>query len=558
MPIDISIITEHLQQMQLFHDLSGEDLSTIGSRLRDYVLPRGEILFSEGDVGENFYLIYRGEVSVWVQEGENIRELATLETGDYFGEEALLLQRPRSASITATTDTILLFLDKENFDWLLSTYSNVKYNLATTAATHEQARKLKFQWLNEGEVIYLITRRHPMSIFFDMFKPGLLLLVACFLFLFSFIAPTPSTQLLPIVIGSILVLLSIIWGIWESIDWRNDYFIITNQRAVWLEKVILQSASRQEAPLSAIQSVNILTSQLGRILNYGNVIIRTYTGQLVMTFVDQPDSMKVLIHELMLRSRKKTQTAEESSMRQAIRIGLGLTEGEVDPVRIGVIPHEDEHANHRGSRIFSTRSVKDGIITYHKHWYVLFLKTWMPMLFIFGVIFVMIFLIWRDFASSEAVYPPMTSSLLLGFLFLLPPTAVLVYQYLDWKNDIYRLTKDSIVDSEKKPLGTEVTKSAPLKNVLSLEHQKEGILNILLNFGTVNINVGDATLSFFDVHDPALVQQDIFYRMEAMKRKAEETHSSRERDRMVEWIKAYHDVFTEEQNSSEELSETEI
>ena len=98
------------------------------------------------------------------------------------------------------------------------------------------------------------------------------------------------------------------------------------------------------------------------------------------------------------------------------------------------------------------------------------------------------------------------------------------------------------MDTEKKPLGSEVTKSTSLSNVLSLENHKLGLLGILLNFGVVRINVGDTQLEFRDVHDPAQVQQDIFLRMQALKQRAEDAKEEEDRDRMTEWLR----VFNEE------------
>ena len=128
------------------------------------------------------------------------------------------------------------------------------------------------------------------------------------------------------------------------------------------------------------------------------------------------------------------------------------------------------------------------------------------------------------------------NGLLISATFILLPIVVFIYRILDWQNDIYRVTADSLIDSEKKPLGSEVTKSALLANVLSLENHRIGILGLLLNFGIVRINVGDSSLEFSDVYDPAQIQQDIFVRMEALKHSAEKIEAESERKRMAEWL----------------------
>ena len=115
----------------------------------------------------------------------------------------------------------------------------------------------------------------------------------------------------------------------------------------------------------------------------------------------------------------------------------------------------------------------------------------------------------------------------------------MIYRLLDWQNDIYRVTSEKLIDSEKKPLGSEITKSASLANVLSLENHRVGILGLLLNFGEVRINIGDTSLAFVDVHNPALIQEDIFIRMEALKHSREDSRDEKEQARMAEWLKVY-------------------
>ena len=119
------------------------------------------------------------------------------------------------------------------------------------------------------------------------------------------------------------------------------------------------------------------------------------------------------------------------------------------------------------------------------------------------------------------------------------PIAWGTYRILDWQNDIYILTPESLIDTEKKPLGSEITKSAPLANVLSLENHKVGILGLLLNFGVVRINVGDTALDFENVANPVQVQQDIFARMEALKVRQEQGQVEDEKRRMTEWLRVY-------------------
>ena len=77
--------------------------------------------------------------------------------------------------------------------------------------------------------------------------------------------------------GGLLLFGAVGLGIWEFLDWRNDFYLVTSLRVVWLEQVLLRSSSRTEAPLPNIQSVNVHSSLMGRLLGFGDVIVRTYT-----------------------------------------------------------------------------------------------------------------------------------------------------------------------------------------------------------------------------------------------------------------------------------------
>jgi MFS family permease len=71
----------------------------------------GDVVIREGDPGDLFYAIESGEVEV-TKDG---RHVATLGSGDYFGEIALLRDVPRTATVIARSDTVLQALDRGTF-----------------------------------------------------------------------------------------------------------------------------------------------------------------------------------------------------------------------------------------------------------------------------------------------------------------------------------------------------------------------------------------------------------------------------------------------------------
>ena len=185
------------------------------------------------------------------------------------------------------------------------------------------------------------------------------------------------------------------------------------------------------------------------------------------------------------------------------------------------------------------RIEEGNVITWRKYWTVLVGKTWLPTLSIFIVLVLtgaysgLYFLNSIEFLSPRVVLP---AGILITLLLLL----WWFYNYVDWRNDIYQVTDKYIFDIERKPLGTEVKKSAPLENILSLEHKRVGFFGYLFNYGNVIINVGVAQFVFIGVHEPARVQQDVFNHMFALRRNKEEAEAAVERERIAEALTMYH------------------
>ncbi|HZD87216.1 MAG TPA: cyclic nucleotide-binding domain-containing protein [Gaiellaceae bacterium] len=82
---------------------------------RDEV-PPGTVLMREGDPGDRFYVVFAGMLSV-TQEGIGSRNV--LRPGDYFGEVALAMDMPRTATVSAITPAVVASCDRETFDELV-------------------------------------------------------------------------------------------------------------------------------------------------------------------------------------------------------------------------------------------------------------------------------------------------------------------------------------------------------------------------------------------------------------------------------------------------------
>jgi CRP-like cAMP-binding protein len=108
-------------QSEAFIKLTPTDIQKLLKKLQSVPVKAGEVVIQQGDSGDYFYIIREGRCSVTrlaSGKGWDI-PLAELSDGDCFGEEALVSDNPRNATITMLTDGTLMRLSKQDFVELL-------------------------------------------------------------------------------------------------------------------------------------------------------------------------------------------------------------------------------------------------------------------------------------------------------------------------------------------------------------------------------------------------------------------------------------------------------
>jgi hypothetical protein len=559
----------YLRRIHLFRDVPDEDLAVIAQKLKEEVVEEGRAVFEQGAEADRFYIVYQGRMRITQKSAKLVKVLASLVGGDYFGEEALFANRRRSATVTAAEKAFLFSLSRLEFNEIIKRYPKLKMAFEVSIASRRLARQTQFKWLWPDEVVYFVARKHEIVLVRALSGPLFALVLPAAL-LIGFLV-TRSLAMISLAGLSLLGVMA--WAVWNAIDWGNDYYIVTNQRAIWLEKVIGIYDSRQEAPLTTILSVGVETDMTGRLLDYGDVVVRTFVGRLPFSHVSHPYQAAHMIEEQWARTKHFASRAEKEAMHNVLRQKLGLTM-ESKPVEPAPV---DRHAIAPGARRpplwrmiatdwFKLRMEDSGMITYRKHWFVLWNQVWQPSLLILlilgGMLTRLITLVQTpgerlfDFTNGFKMDTVLAA---LPFV-LLPLIGWWIYQYIDWSNDIFQVTSDQIVDIDRKPFGTEERRAAPLENILSMEYKRLGLAGYLFNFGTVEISVGGTKLTFDDVLDPASVQADIDRRRAARIARKREAEANAERERMADWLVAYHEnakEFDEQQGPPESGSKSE-
>ena len=114
-------VREAIGRLALFHGLSAEALEKVAQASRFRQIPKGSLIFFQNDPAEALYIVLWGSVSILLT-SPNGRELVIREVreGDFFGETALILKKPRSAAAVAREKCELMILPAAVFHEVLA------------------------------------------------------------------------------------------------------------------------------------------------------------------------------------------------------------------------------------------------------------------------------------------------------------------------------------------------------------------------------------------------------------------------------------------------------
>ena len=129
----MSIDLELLRQTDLFQGLTPEELGKITGISAKEAHAAGAVVFEEGQVGDKFYLILKGEVRISKMiPGVGEEALVILKKGSYFGEMSLIDDQPRSAHAIANKPSELMVIERGDFEKLMSKDKELAYKLLWT------------------------------------------------------------------------------------------------------------------------------------------------------------------------------------------------------------------------------------------------------------------------------------------------------------------------------------------------------------------------------------------------------------------------------------------
>ena len=121
---------QSLARAPLFSELSKDELAQLAKATEDLDVPAGRVLCREGELAQEFFVIIEGEAEV-TKGGEHLR---TLKDGEFFGEIALIVDIPRTATVTAKTELRFFVLSRQSFVSMLDSMPGVERKILMALA----------------------------------------------------------------------------------------------------------------------------------------------------------------------------------------------------------------------------------------------------------------------------------------------------------------------------------------------------------------------------------------------------------------------------------------
>jgi len=126
-PDDMSLLRSTLKRVDFFYSLNFAQLDELINALKQTTIKKGTEILKQGDMGDKFFIIGSGEVSIHVKKGmRGTKKVAVLGDGDFFGEMALISDLPRTATVIAEKNSEMFVMYKRDFRKILM--ANPKIN----------------------------------------------------------------------------------------------------------------------------------------------------------------------------------------------------------------------------------------------------------------------------------------------------------------------------------------------------------------------------------------------------------------------------------------------
>jgi hypothetical protein len=541
-------ITSKLRQIDLFDALSDADLAIIAEKGRVVKYECGDLIIRKGDTTKTFYVIVRGQVRVW-DKGESgaTRLLNFHSQGDFFGEMAPLNDAPRAANVDVVDDVELVTFDVGGFERIVQHQQIGEY-----LRSWGQERILKSNQHFEGkhwdEISIVLAHKSWFALLYMTLIPGaisLVTLATCILLIMlSDVSPKITASLaLAVLVGMGL------WMFWMYEDWRNDDLIVTSKRIVHIERILVPPfpIERHEASIDQIQDITTRSHGLWTYLFRCHTLeIKTAgAGTIVFPYLDRANDIRGEIFRARDLARVRRMGEERSRIRHKL-----LTELERPATQVLLMDSGEEQyvtPELEGIRKFldyfipRMRIIKRDRIIWRKHWLILVREAG-P-----AAVFCLLSLVTL---AVGFIRPGALHQFPLYLTATIPASALLItwcwylWSYDGWRNDVYIVTDERIIDIEGSPfhIRKESRTEGTFDVIQNTDYSSPSWFFRILRIGDVTIDTAakQQAFTFDSVPRPEEVQQEIFKRLTAFREKRAVEAAERQYAEFTKWFGTYH------------------
>lgn len=119
-PTEFGLLAHMLRKVEFFTPLTVGQLERVLPTVMLHSYGKGETVFSQGQKGDAFYIVYQGSVDIRLRQWLVLsKKIATLKAGDFLGEIALISNEPRTATVVCAEPALLFTLIAEDFKFVL-------------------------------------------------------------------------------------------------------------------------------------------------------------------------------------------------------------------------------------------------------------------------------------------------------------------------------------------------------------------------------------------------------------------------------------------------------
>ncbi|MEZ4516116.1 MAG: cyclic nucleotide-binding domain-containing protein [Chloroflexota bacterium] len=530
---------EFLAELPIFRNLDSQAIAELAAICPEYEYDPGSVIAYQRDVADSLYIVRTGRLfSRRVDRDGIARESRAYMPGEYFDDVWLFAPGIHPATIKGTEPGRIIIIKGTDFIRFLEANPQAVRELAPkvddqgetyglSGAAWEDGRKLLVQTrsrdasvgLQADELLEYYAHRSGWYLFLQLIPALLLILLAPVAYL---LLPegVGLVRIFRWLVPSLLLLVGLAMIVFRWLDWRNDYFVITNKHLLHREFNLRSfQINLVKIPVGQVQTVEIdKPSFINNLFDIGSARVTTASnvGMVMFDHIDDPILVKQTLDRLSGRVRTLNAAQEFQVMRQSLEDHF-----EIDPQLREVVADSEEPDeapaptnSRRGlfgliHRLYGWRVIEGNVITYRKSIFVLLRLVLWPVLGFIALVLIGWILIKIGFPSTIVI-------LIMAFLILID-FAGMVWQVEDWRNDTFQVTDRAVLDIDRRPFGFgETRKQAAISNIQNVTAERPGFFPTIFNYGNVKIDTAgaQADIMFDHVPNPSVIQSDIFERLD--------------------------------------------